>query len=216
MSHSVAIVEDDPRLRTELARTVEASGDLALAGTASDLPSGFALLRTTSPDVLLVDLELPGGSGIDLIRMACAEQPRCEVMVLTLFGDERNVVASLEAGACGYLLKDTSPAEVVGHIRTLCAGGSPISPAVARRLLTRFRPPAASEEARTPDAGLSEREHSVLSLCAKGFTHDEIAGLTGLSAHTVKTYVKRIYRKLQVHNKAEAIFEARKLRWLSD
>lgn len=216
MPHAVAIVEDDPRLRTELARTIEAADGLVLAGAADDLQGGFELLRASSPDVLLVDLELPGGSGIELIRTACAELPRCEVMVLTLFGDERNVIASLEAGACGYLLKDTSAGEVVGHIRALCAGGSPISPAVARRLLTRFRPLAASEDAGTPDAGLSEREHTVLSLCAKGFTHDEIAGLTGLSAHTVKTYVKRIYRKLQVHNKAEAVFEARKLRWLSD
>lgn len=140
-------------------------------------------------------------------------------MVITWFGDERHVVACLEAGATGYLLKGTGDIDIAEHVRVLCAGGSPISPTIARRLLKRFTSanspaPIEADTATLPD--LSAQERSVLSLCAKGYTYQEIATLLTLSSHTVKTYVKRIYRKLQVHSKTEAVYEARKLNWLDD
>lgn len=219
MPHSIVIVEDDPRVRRDLALGLRAASDLVLVGEAADLPEARRLLKACSPDVLLVDLDLPSGSGIELIHWTTSTLPSCEIMVITWFGDERHVVACLEAGATGYLLKGTGDIDIAEHVRVLCAGGSPISPTIARRLLKRFTSanspaPIEADTATLPD--LSAQERSVLSLCAKGYTYQEIATLLALSSHTVKTYVKRIYRKLQVHSKTEAVYEARKLNWLDD
>lgn len=214
MYPSVLIVEDDPRFREAFAAAIDSAGDLRLAGVADDLHEGLRLLRKTEPDVLLVDIGLPSGSGIDLIRYARAHLPRCETMVVTVFADDRAVIDCIEAGATGYLLKDACSVDIAGQVRLLRAGGSPISPAIARRLLMRVagRPidaPAVSGD--DPLVTLSTQERAVLTLSAKGYNYEEIAGLIGLSRHTVATYVKRIYRKLQVHSKTEAVYEARKL-----
>jgi DNA-binding NarL/FixJ family response regulator len=211
---SVLIVEDDERFRAAFASVIGAAPDLRLVGTAADLPQGLLLLRELKPDVLLVDLGLPSGSGIELIRYAHAHLPATDVMVVSVFGDEPHVMASLEAGATGYLLKDTHPADLAEQIRTLNAGGSPISPVIARQLLLRLAP----EPAPSPDAEalLSPQERQVLTYSAKGFSFEEIARMLGVSRHTVMTYVKRSYRKLQVHSKTEAIYEARKLGLVRD
>lgn len=211
---SVLIVEDDERFRAAFAATITAAPDLKLVGTASDLPQGLLLLRELKPDVLLVDLGLPSGSGIELIRHAHSHLPATDVMVVSVFGDEPHVMASLEAGATGYLLKDTHPADLAEQIRTLHAGGSPISPVIARRLLLRL----AGDPSPVPDgeALLSPQERQVLTYSAKGFSFEEIARMLGVSRHTVMTYVKRSYRKLQVHSKTEAIYEARKLGLVRD
>lgn len=211
---SVLIVEDDERFRAAFAATITGASDLKLAGTASDLPHGLLLLRELRPDVVLVDLGLPSGSGIELIRHAHAHLPQTDVMVVSVFGDEPHVMASLEAGATGYLLKDTQPADLAEQIRSLHAGGSPISPVIARQLLLRL----AGDLAPAPDgeALLSPQERQVLTYSAKGFSFEEIARMLGVSRHTVMTYVKRSYRKLQVHSKTEAIYEARKLGLVRD
>lgn len=238
MQPAILIVEDDPRLRTSFADAVRGASDLRLAGTAGDLADGLRLLIETAPDVLLVDIGLPGGSGIALIAHAHQHLPQCEVMVVTVFADEQSVLACIEAGATGYLLKDACDVDIVQQIRLLCGGGSPISPAIARRLLTRVSDrsamPAAMQDAEAgaqanaqpsaqasaqPSAqpsALSAQERMVLSLSAKGYNYEEIAGLMKLSHHTVETYVKRIYRKLQVHSKTEAVYEARKLGLMRD
>jgi len=211
----VVIVEDDAKFRGAFAHLIEATADMDLIGTAANLAQGLDLMRRRIPDVLLVDLDLPDGSGLDLIRHVAARSDTCNIMVITVFGDERHVIESIEAGASGYLLKDSLPADFIEQICVLHAGGSPISPVIARQLLTRFvgnsAGPATSE---VPE--LSEREHSVLNLVTKGFTYQEIAGLLRVSPHTVLTYVKRIYRKLQVSSKTEAVYEARKLGLLRD
>jgi DNA-binding NarL/FixJ family response regulator len=200
MGCSVLIVEDDAQFREAFSQAVLRAGDLRLIGAAPDLQSGMVLLRD-QPDVLLVDLQLPDGSGIDLIRAASHQDPPCDTMVVSVFGDERNVLRSIEAGATGYLLKDVPADELVQQIRVLRAGGSPISPIIARQLLTRFVPPEAAIDP------LSAQEVRVLTLTAKGHTYDEIAGLMQISRHTVQTYVKRIYRKLQVNSKLGAVSE---------
>lgn len=211
---SVLIVEDDERFRAAFAEVVATAPDLRLVGTAADLPQGLLLLRELMPDVLLVDLGLPSGSGIELIRYVHGHLPQTDVMVVTVFGDEPHVMASLEAGATGYLLKDTQPADLAEQVRALHAGGSPISPVIARRLLQRLAAgPAPSGDG---DALLSPQERQVLTYSAKGFSFEEIARMLGVSRHTVMTYVKRSYRKLQVHSKTEAIYEARKLGLVRD
>ncbi|NOT12896.1 MAG: response regulator transcription factor [Methylococcaceae bacterium] len=213
MMHSVLIVEDDPQFRAAFTNAVLGAADLHLAGVADDLPDGIDLLEQTMPDILLVDIGLPSGSGIDLIRHAHQHFPTCDVMVVTVFGDERHVLQCIEAGATGYLLKDSKSMDIVDQIRALRDGGSPISPVIARKLLERLMPkPCASET--TPC--LSVQELSVLEMSSKGYCYEEIAGLLGLSRHTIGTYVKRIYQKLHVHNKSEAIYEARKKGLLND
>jgi len=217
---SVAVVEDDVKFRQAFVHAIESSADLRLAGAAADGTSGLALIKTTRPDVLLVDLGLPDIGGIELIRWCAAHLPECDVMVVTVFGDEQHVISSLEAGATGYLLKDTLPEDLVEQIRALHAGGSPISPVIARQLLARLAPPSSSAALPptvSPDAPvLSERELAVLTMATKGFTYEEIAQMMRVSKHTVMTYVKRSYRKLQVNSKSEAVYEARKLGLLRD
>jgi DNA-binding NarL/FixJ family response regulator len=215
---SVAVVEDDAKFRQAFVHAIESSADLRLAGAAADGTSGLALLKAARPDVLLVDLGLPDIGGIELIRWCAAQLPECDVMVVTVFGDEQHVISSLEAGATGYLLKDTLPEDLVEQIRTLHAGGSPISPVIARQLLARLAPASTSSPIpASPDAPvLSERELAVLTMATKGFTYEEIAQMMRVSKHTVMTYVKRSYRKLQVNSKSEAVYEARKLGLLRD
>jgi DNA-binding NarL/FixJ family response regulator len=216
-SCSVLIVEDDARFRETFAHAISLAPDLTLVGSAADYASGLEQLARR-PDVLLVDLQLPDGNGIDLIREAARQLPMSDALVVTVFGDERHVLESIEAGATGYLLKDTPPTELAEHVRVLRAGGSPISPAIARRLLARLgaaptRPTVVEPET---NARLSEQEIKVLTLSAKGFSYDEIASLMQVSRHTVQTYVKRSYRKLQVHSKVEALSEARRLNLLNE
>lgn len=219
---TVLLVEDDPAFRNLLTGAVLAAEDLTLVAAASDLAEGLQLLEHYKPDVLLVDLGLPGGSGIELIRYAETYLPQCESMVITVFADDEVVVQCIEAGATGYLLKDSSDLDIARQIRLLLDGGSPISPAIARRLLRRIGDhsiyPAASTmmAPEVPGISLSEQERAVLSLCSRGFSYREIAGMMDVTPRTVETYIKRIYRKLQVHSKTEALFEARKLGLVRD
>jgi DNA-binding NarL/FixJ family response regulator len=187
---------------------------MALVGVACSREEGLAMLGQPAADVLLADLGLPDGSGIEVIRAAQAAWPDCSVMVCTALGDEAHVMRALEAGASGYLLKDIGPAGMLAEIRSLHAGGSPISPIIARQILKRFRnativkmPPQREIGLNTPQ--LSARELEVLQLVTKGFKAEEIAVLMGISRQTVMTYVRRIYGKLKVNSRAEAIYEAR-------
>ena len=208
----VAIVEDDLGFRSALERALRAAPDMRLAGTAGTRAEGIALLQGPPVDVLLVDLGLPDGSGIEVIRAAARQWPSCSIMVSTNFGDETHVMRSIEAGAAGYLLKDSSQARIVDEIRSLASGGSPISPIIARQVLAHFRQnaaPAGAEPAGDEPQLLSAREKEVLDFITKGFTAVEIAKLMGLSHFTVRTFVRRIYSKLKVTSKAEAIYEAR-------
>ena len=221
----VAIVEDDPGFSEALSRAVQAAPDMRLAGVAMSRAEGLALLQGPPADVLLVDLGLPDGSGIDVIRAAVLQWPSCSIMVSTNFGDETHVMRSIEAGAAGYLLKDSSPARMAEEIRSLASGGSPISPIIARQILARFQQSPASTAPRSePEPAmadsaaplLSAREKEVLDYITKGFTTQEIAKLMELSHFTVRSFVRRIYSKLKVTSKAEAIYEARNLGLLAD
>jgi len=210
---TVLIVDDDDRFRSAFEHCVHMSPGLELCASATDLQQGLDMLELR-PDVILVDLDLPGGSGIELIRAAVRKLPDTDIMVVTVFGDEAHVMASIEAGATGYLLKDASAADLAQQIHSLREGGSPISPVIARRLLMRLAPERQSLA--IAESLLSAQERQVLTYSAKGFNFDEVARMMGVSRHTVMTYVKRSYRKLQVHSKTEAIYEARKLGLVRD
>mgnify|MGYP006294916757 CR=1 FL=1 len=210
MTISVLLVEDDPEMRTVLAQHVAAAPQLRLLAALGDVATGLEALRDARPDVLLVDLDLPDGSGIELIRAGLAATPPVDAMVITVFGDERHVLEAVEAGAAGYLLKDSDARAVAEAVAAVHRGESPISPAIARHLLRRLRPH--TTEPRT--SPLSERETEVLSLVARGYTNAEIAELLAISFHTVAAHVKHIYAKLAVGSRSAAVYEARSLGFL--
>lgn len=225
----VALVEDDAGMRQRIAHAVAGAGDLALAFQAATAQDMLDWLQHHPLDVLLVDLGLPDRSGLEVIRSARRLQPDCAVMVITIFGDEANMVQAFEAGASGYLLKDGTERDLGLHIRSLRAGGSPMSPIIARQLLRRWqqagapvdvapaRPApdhdaaAAGAQAAISAERLSPREFEVLDLISRGFTYAETATRIGVSVSTVQTHVRNIYGKLDVHNKSEAVYEARNL-----
>lgn len=214
---AVIVVEDDPRMRDRFAQAFAASERVRVLAWAATAREGIAALEENNPDILLVDLGLPDRNGISVIHHGRARHPQCDIMVVSVYADEGSVLASIEAGATGYLLKDDSHEDFVGRILELRAGGSPITPIIARRILQRFQS-AGSPPPDDADAGvspLSAREQEVLNLLARGFTYQEIAALLDVSAHTVGTYVKRLYEKLQVHSRGEAVFEGQRMGLLS-
>lgn len=213
---NVLIVEDDPAFRARYVNILAADPSFKIVASVGTGGEGLAMLELRKPDVLLVDLGLPDLSGIEVIRYASESLPNCECMVVTVFGDEEHVLASIEAGASGYLLKDATAEHFLAGIRELINGGSPISPIIARRLLKRFQSdvPTPAPRPVTGDLAeiiISERERQILLLASKGYNYPEMGTLMGISPHTVTSHVKKIYRKLAVHSRGEAVFEAQRM-----
>ncbi len=217
---TVLIVEDDVAFRDRYIATLAKDPSFEVIGSVGTAAEGLKTLDSHKPDILLVDLGLPDQSGIEVIRHASKTLPACECMVVTVFGDEEHVLASIEAGASGYLLKDASEDSFLSGIRELMAGGSPISPIIARRLLKRFHSeagatnplPASSDNVSgESEVSLSDREREILLLASKGYNYPEMGKLMGISPHTVTSHVKKIYRKLAVHSRGEAVFEANRM-----
>jgi DNA-binding NarL/FixJ family response regulator len=210
--HSVLLVEDDPATRERLAAIVREVEGLELLAALGDCASALQwLAKQPAPRVLLVDLELPDGSGIDIIRAARRCVPGADTMVISVFGDEAHVVAAIEAGATGYLLKDAQRDEIGEAIMKLIAGESPISSAIARHLLRRFQAAPVATPGAAVGAGaphLTPRELDVLRLIAKGLSYARMAEALGMSANTITSHIKQIYRKLEVRSRGEAVFEA--------
>jgi len=205
-SHTVLIVEDEPVTRDVLIQVVENQPQLKLLAAVKNYAEAEASIEY-KPNIILVDIGLPDGNGIDLIRQIKQQHPEGFVMVVSGFGDERHVVEAIEAGATGYILKDDSLAKVGPHILQLIKGESPISPGIARYLLKRFQMPH-QQVTDASQPSLTKREKSVLTLIAKGYSRHEVAENLNMSQHTVTTHIKHIYRKLSVHSRTEAVFEA--------
>lgn len=212
MSIKVLVVEDEPVFLRRFCEAVSAGPALTLCGSATTVADARALLGRTAPDVVLVDLGLPDGNGIDVIRHAMRGHPDCDVIVITMFGDDGHVIDSIRAGATGYLLKDALPRDIAGAILQVRGGGSPISPAIARRVLQSLQhagpAPTPADETEGCGAVLSRRETEVLRLVAKGLSFKEVGAALDISSHTVITHVKRVYQKLAVHSRGEAVYEA--------
>ena len=214
---SVALVEDEAGTRERLVRALGQASRLFLAHAAGTGQALLDWLGSNSVDVLLVDLGLPDIPGLEVIRRARALSPGTEIMVITLFGDEANMMRAFEAGARGYLLKDGTEDDLARHVLNLHAGGSPMTPIIARQLLARLAtrspaaPPSLPAGTELRSDALSPREHDILVKLSRGYTYSEVAGLLDIAPSTVQSHVKNIYSKLAVHSKAEAIFEARQL-----
>lgn len=208
----VALVEDDAATRAHIARSIRADADLQLIGEYAGAGDALAGLAHNPPDVVLIDLGLPDMPGLDLIKICARQYPDCEILVFTAFGDEAHVLAALEAGAGGYLLKGNLSHDIGFDIRDIKGGGSPLSPLIARHLLGRMGTHKASPAGKNGGgAALTPRETEILNAISRGFTYAETAKLMAISAATVHTHLKHVYRKLAVNSKTEAIFEANRM-----
>lgn len=217
MNIRVLVVDDEPVVRRRFCDAVAAEPGLSLVGSAGTVAEARALLDRVAPDVILADLGLPDGNGIEVIRHATVGHPDRDVIVITMFGDDDHVLDSIRAGATGYLLKDALPRDIAGAIMQVHDGGSLISPAIARRVLQSMQHAVGGAPAHSAEAEdgrgplLSRRETEILRLVAKGLSFKEVGATLDISSHTVITHVKRVYQKLAVHSRGEAVYEANQM-----
>ncbi|MCB1605605.1 MAG: response regulator transcription factor [Xanthomonadales bacterium] len=214
-SVGVVVVEDEPGTRERLASIIAAQTGFHLLGAVGSLTAARQLLQQIEPDVVLLDLGLPDGSGLALLEDKRRQGLVFEVLVISVLGDERSVLAAIEAGAGGYLLKDADNAAVARAIVQLREGGAPLSPTIAVHLMRRLQAPV-GRTSESESLGLSPRELELLRLIAKGLSYEEVAQVLGLRYNTITSYAKELYRKLQVHSRAEAVFEAQQLGLVGD
>lgn len=209
---SVLIVEDDAVTRKMLCLAVEAVPELKLLAEFDSVKPTLEWLGRNSVDVLLTDLGLPDGSGLEIIRACVRRHPATNIMVVTMSSDEGNVLACIEAGASGYVLKDAGRMDIARAILDLCAGGAPMSPTVARMVLAKVRYSKRGSSSTllqgTAATALTKREAAILDLIAQGDSYVEVAKVLSVSVGTVQTHIKSIYGKLSVHSRGEAVFEA--------
>ncbi len=207
---NIAIVEDDLTLRQVVVSTLQADPDYVVVAEYADGKSALRGIPDLAPDMVLIDLGLPDMSGIEVIRQLKASMPECDILVVTIFGDERTITSALEAGANGYLLKGASLEELRRDVRHLRTGGAPLSPMVARQLLNKLQAKPAFSNPQAGGTKLTKREHDILQMIAKGFSYAETSQICGVASATVHSHLKSIYRKLEVHSKTEAVYEARR------
>lgn len=204
MAYRVVIVEDDTVALDRMVASVSGDPEMEVIGTAQTVRAGQQLISRLTFDALFVDLNLYGESGLLLIAQA-KKVSTAKIIVVSTLGDERSVVDAIEAGADGYILKDGLFDGLPQSLRDVLQGGAPISPAVARHLLTRFHP---SHQATVEKDPLSRRERQVLEALAQGYRYKEISERLNLSYHTISDYAKALYKKLRVNSRSQAVIKA--------
>jgi DNA-binding NarL/FixJ family response regulator len=202
MAISVSIVEDNDKLRATLARLIDRSEGFRCLSQYANAEDALKDLPRVRPDVVLMDINLPGMNGVQCVRQLKALLPEIQVMMLTVYEDTENIFNALAAGASGYMLKRTSSKELLEAIRDVQRGGSPMTMHIARKVVQSFQHTAATAQ---PTENLSEREQQVLDCLTQGLMYKEIAEKLGISYETVHTYIRRIYEKLQVRTRTEAV-----------
>jgi DNA-binding NarL/FixJ family response regulator len=202
MPITVSIVEDNEQLRTTLARVISRAEGFRCLSHYGDAESALEGLPKDRPEVVLMDINLPGMNGVECVRRLKQIAPGTLVVMLTVYEDTENIFNALAAGAAGYLLKRTKSAELLEAIREVHRGGSPMTTHIARKVTQSFQRAGSSL---LPTENLSEREQEVLDCLSQGFLYKEIAEKLGISYETVHTYIRRIYEKLQVRTRTEAV-----------
>lgn len=200
----IAIVEDLEEIRSGLETLIRESDGFVCVGAYPNGSQALAGIPDAAPDVVLMDIDMPGMDGIECIERLKLRQPELQIMMLTVFSDDEKIFRSLTAGASGYLLKKTPPAELLTAITELYHGGSPMSSAIARKVVTAFRQPSMSTEGSEP---LTARETEILMYLAKGFRYKEIGEKLFISTETVRTHLHKIYEKLHVRSRTEAVLK---------
>jgi DNA-binding NarL/FixJ family response regulator len=205
----IAIVEDDDFTRQRISSILKLRMPQANIAEFQDLKAAQKFAATHSQDFWLIDLGLPDGSGIELIRDVKKICQHANVLVLSVFGDVDNIVNSIEAGANGYLLKDAVERDLIDALDAIDSGGTPLSPMIASRLLERMLPTKTSDSVVVKDDLLTAREAELLNFLSRGYTSMEVGERMQIAVSTVRTHIKNIYSKLAVKSRTEAIFEAR-------
>ena len=198
----ICLIEDDARLRQLTVRWLQDEPDFQIINQYPDTESALVGLLQDRPDVALVDINLPGQSGIDCVRQTKPLLPGTQFGMVTVYEDSDKIFQALAVGATGYMLKQTPRADLVAAIWELHRGGSPMSPSIARKVVQSFHHPP---QAAPPGPQLSEREQQVLDGLVRGDLYKEIADILGISMGTLHTYIRRIYEKLHVHSRAQAV-----------
>lgn len=201
----VLIADDHAIVRKGVRAVISNKRDMEVVGEAKDGEEAVAQVRSLKPDVILMDLVMPVKTGVEAIREIRHADVEARILVLTSFGDDDLVLSAIQAGACGYLLKDSLPGELIEAIRSVFRGESSIDPAVARALMVRW---GQKEETRTPEVQLTEREIEVLKLVAEGFSNETIARRLYLGEGTVRGYVSNILQKLHLESRTQAALYA--------
>jgi DNA-binding NarL/FixJ family response regulator len=204
MNINVAIVEDNDKIRDGLSMLIDGSEGFHCVATYSNAEDALKFLPGQKPDVVLMDIQLPKMSGIECVENLKEKSPDLQIMMLTVYEDNEQVFKSLAAGATGYILKRTPPAELLEAIRELHEGGSPMSDQIARKVVQTFQQIGKSSK---ETENLSERETEILSYLAKGYQDKEIAEKFFLSVKTIRTHLRNIYKKLHVHSRTEAVLK---------
>ena len=202
---AVAIIEDQTDVRDGLAMLINGTPGYHCSGAYKSMEDALESIGRALPDVALVDIGLPGLSGIDGIRLLSERHPAVQLLMLTVYDDDERIFQAMCAGACGYLLKKTPPARLLESLKEVVEGGAPMSPEIARRIVGLFR------KIRPPDAadyGLTPQEMKLLALLGQGHHYKTAAAELNLSVHTVAFHMRGIYGKLQVHSKSEAVAKA--------
>lgn len=202
MSISVSIVEDDARVRASLARLIDSTQGFRCVSNHSSAEDALKEIPKYKPNVVLMDINLPGINGVECSRQLKPQMPATQIIMLTVYQNTEHIFNALAAGATGYMLKQTPPVELIAAIKEVNAGGSPMSGHIARKLVQSFQQPVSN----SPESqSLSPREAEVLDLLAKGFLYKEIAESMKVTYATVHTHIRHIYEKLHVRSRTEAV-----------
>jgi DNA-binding NarL/FixJ family response regulator len=202
---NVAIVEDQPNIREGLRILIDGTTGYRCTGAYSTIEKALPQFEREAPDVALVDIGLPGVSGIEGARIVRERFPAVQVIILTVYDDDERIFQALCAGAFGYLLKNTPPARLIESIREVANGGAPVSPEIARRVITLFQ---RVHRPQTAEQDLTPHELRILKLLVEGHNYKSAGALLGVTVNTISFHVRRIYEKLQVHSKSEAVAKA--------
>jgi len=204
MAVKVSIVDDDEGIRSSLASLIQRAATLELLGEYSNAEAAVREIPTRTPDVVLMDINLPGMNGVECVRRLKSSLPQLQVLMLTAYEDSESLFNSFRAGASGYLLKRTASTRLLEAIHEVNDGGSPLTPQLARRVVQFFNAPPQDPEA-AKVAQLTTNERAFLSQLANGYTYKEIADGMKLSIDSVRNYVRTVYEKLHVHSRTEAV-----------
>jgi DNA-binding NarL/FixJ family response regulator len=209
---SVVVIEDDRRTQEGLGMLINGVPGYRCVGAFTRVEDALATKVTGSPDVILLDIDLPGIPGPEGVKVLIDRFPRVQVVMLTVYTDPAKVFDAICNGACGYLLKDTPPVRLIESIREAATGGAPMSPEVARLVVTRLRQ---TNPARQTDANLTAQEIRLLQLLSDGYSYEGAASQLEITINTVRNYIRSIYDKLHVHTRSEAVSKALRNRVIS-